>query len=159
VHEGGISTPLIVHWPAGLKVHGKLRHNPGHLIDLAPTILELAGGQWPATFDSQPVPPPPGRSLVPAFTRDGSVTRDYLWWFHGGNRAIRVGDWKLVANHQGPWELYDLRSDRIESRNLARDHSDKVRELEQAWARHAEAFWALATADGKGALPAKTRAD
>jgi arylsulfatase len=96
---------------------------------------------------------------VPAFTRDGSVTRDYLWWFHGGNRAIRVGDWKLVANHQGPWELYDLRSDRAESRNLAGDHSDKVRELEQAWARHAEAFRALATADGKGALPAKTPAD
>jgi len=61
-----------------------------------------------------------------------------------------MGDWKLVADHQGPWELYDLRSDRIESRNLAGDHSDKVRELEQAWARHAEAFHALATADGKG---------
>jgi arylsulfatase A-like enzyme len=150
VHEGGISTPLIVHWPAGLKVHGKLRHNPGHLIDLAPTILELAGGQWPATLDDQPVPPPPGRSLVPAFTRDGSVTRDYLWWFHDGNRAIRMGDWKLVANHQGPWELYNLRSDRIESRNLAGNHSDKVRELEQAWARHAEEFRVLATADGKG---------
>ena len=96
---------------------------------------------------------------MPAFTRDGSVTRDYLWWFHDGNRAIRIGDWKLVANHQGLWELYNLRSDRAESRNLAVNHADKVRELEQAWARHTEAFRALATADGKGALPAKTPTD
>ncbi len=97
VHEGGITTPLIVHWPQGIAARGELRHDPGHLIDLAPTILEVAGGKWPPTLAGRPVPPPPGKSLVPALAKDGSVTHDYLWWYHIGNRAIRMGDWKLVA--------------------------------------------------------------
>jgi arylsulfatase len=90
------------------------------------------------------VPPPPGKSLVPAFAKDGAVTHDYLWWYHIGNRAIRVGDWKLVAPAQAPWELYDLRSDRAESKNLAAEHPEKVEELQQAWTRHADEFRALA---------------
>jgi len=147
VHEGGISTPLIVHWPNGIAAGGELRHNPGHLIDLAPTIVQLAGGQWPATHDGQPVPPAPGKSLVPVFIKDGSVTHDFFWWFHDGNRAIRMGDWKLVADHQNPWELYDLRGDRSESRNLADSEPDRVRQLEQAWTRHMEEFLTLATQD------------
>jgi len=147
VHEGGISTPLIVHWPNGIAAGGELRHNPGHLIDLVPTIVQLAGGQWPATHDGQPVPPTPGKSLVPVFIKDGSVTHDFFWWFHDGNRAIRMGDWKLVADHQNPWELYDLRGDRSESRNLADSEPDRVRQLEQAWTRHMEEFLTLATQD------------
>jgi arylsulfatase len=143
VHEGGITTPLIVHWPQGISWPGQLRHNPGHLIDLAPTILELAGGKWPETFADKPVPPPPGKSLAPAFAKDNSVTHDYFWWYHDGNRAIRVGDWKLVADHESAWELYDLRRDRAESSNLAADHPDKVKELEQEWARHTEEFRSL----------------
>ncbi|MBI4323681.1 MAG: arylsulfatase [Chloroflexi bacterium] len=159
VHEGGISTPLIVHWPAGIKARGELRQNPGHLIDLVPTILELAGGQRPKTPEGEAIPPLPGKSLVPAFMKDGSVTREYLWWFHDGNRAIRVGDWKLVADHEAPWELYDLVQDRSESSNLAAKHPGKVRELEQAWAKHAEEFRALATADGQGDPPVQTRTE
>jgi arylsulfatase len=147
VHEGGIATPLVVHWPRGIAARGELRHNPGHLIDLAPTILELLGARWPAEFGFRPVPPPPGKSLVPAFARDGSVTHDYLWWYHIGNRAIRVGDWKLVAAGQSPWELYDMRSDRSETKNVAAEHPDKVKELDQAWTRHAEEFRALAMKD------------
>ncbi len=147
VHEGGIATPLVVHWPRGIPARGELRHNPGHLIDLAPTILEVAGGQWPANFAGKPMPPPPGKSLVPAFARDGSITHDYLWWCHIGNRAIRVGDWKLVAAGQSPWELYDMRSDRSETKNLAAEHPDKVKELDQAWTRRAEEFRALAMKD------------
>lgn len=158
VHEGGISTPFIVHWPAGIKARGEWRRNPGHLIDLVPTILELVGGQWPKTLEGEAIPPLPGKSLVPAFTKDGSVTREFLWWFHDGNRAIRIGDWKLVADHESPWELYDLGPDRSESRNLAAELPGKVRELEQAWTKHAEEFRALATADGQGLLPAKTPA-
>ena len=144
VHEGGISTPLIVHWPQGIAARGELRHDPGHLIDLAPTIVELAGGQWPAMYNGKAVPPPPGKSLVPALAKDGAVTHDYLWWYHSKNRAIRVGDWKLVSVGMSPWELYDLSTDRCESHNLAAAHPEKVKQLEQAWNAHVEEFRALA---------------
>ena len=90
VHEGGISTPLIVHWPSGIKSRGELRRNPGHITDLAPTILELAGGTWPQTLDGQPVPPPHGKSLVPSFARDGRrETRLFLVAPRGQPRAPR----------------------------------------------------------------------
>ncbi len=149
VHEGGISTPLIVHWPKGIAAHGELRRNPGHLIDLAPTILELAGGKWPESFNGQPVPANPGKSLVPAFSKDGSVAHESFWWFHEGNRALRVGDWKLVADHTSPWELYNLNDDRSESHNLAAEHPEKVRALEEIWTRQMESFVAQVKKDGQ----------
>ena len=149
VHEGGISSPLIVHWPAGIPARGEWRHDAIHFIDLAPTLLELAGGHWPEKWDGRNVPTPPGRSLVPALARDGAVTHEYLWWCHQGNRAIRVGDWKLVAEgDKGPWELYDLRTDRSESANLADKHPEKVWELAERWDRAAEEFRLLAAGDG-----------
>jgi len=144
VHEGGIASPLIACWPQGIAAHGELRHNPGHVIDLAPTILEVAGGSWPAKATQ---PPPPGKSLVPVFAKDGTVTHDDLWWYHDGNRAVRVGDWKLVADHTNPWELYDLRTDRAESHNLAAEHPDQVRQLADLWTRRAQEIKTLATAD------------
>ncbi|MGA2864872.1 MAG: arylsulfatase [Verrucomicrobiota bacterium] len=144
VHEGGISTPLIVHWPKGIPARGELRQTPGHLIDLAPTILELAGGKWPETANGQMAPTPPGKSLVPVFAKDGSVKHDSFWWYHDGNRAIRAGDWKLVADHQSPWELYDLRTDRSESTNLAALHPEMAKELERAWTAQMEEFRAQA---------------
>jgi arylsulfatase len=157
VHEGGITTPLVVHWPRGIAARGQLRHDPGHLIDLAPTILEAAGGRWPSTFAGRPVPPPPGKSLLPALAKDGSVTHDYLWWYHIGNRAIRMGDWKLVAAKDSPWELYDLRTDRSESRDLAAQEPDKVRELEESWTRHLEEFRRLALEDLELSVKTKSR--
>jgi arylsulfatase len=147
VHEGGISTPLIVQWPAGIKARGELRRNPGHITDLMPTILELAGGHRPQTFDGKPLPPLHGKSLVPAFTQDGAVTHDFFWWFHIGNRALRVGDWKIVASRNSPWELYDLSKDRSESVNLASAKPEKVRELDQLWMKHADEFRTLARQD------------
>ncbi|MAG94549.1 MAG: arylsulfatase [Planctomycetaceae bacterium] len=150
VHEGGISTPLVAHWPKGIAARGELRRNPGHVIDLAPTILELAGAPPQQTLDGKPVPPAPGKSLVPAFTQDDSVTREFLWWLHEGNRAIRVGDWKLVAaktHGDESWELYNLRQDRAETNNLAAKRPDKVRELSKKWADHFDETRKLATQD------------
>ncbi len=124
-----------------------MRQNPGHLIDLAPTVLDLAGGKWPETINGRPVPKPPGKSLVPVFVRDNSVTHDSFWWYHDGNRALRMGDWKLVADHKSPWELYDLRTDRSESTNLASAYPEKVKDLEQSWTKQMEQFSALARQD------------
>ncbi len=148
VHEGGISTPLIVNWPRGIAAQGELRHTPTHLIDLVPTILDLAGGKRPETLDGQPVPPAPGKSLVPLFAKDGLVKHDSLWWLHEGNRALRAGDWKIVsAGKDGPWELYDLGNDRSESKNLATSMPEKVRELSELWSRQSAEYSALARKD------------
>lgn len=147
VHEGGISTPLIVHWPAGVKARGELRHNPGHIVDLVPTILELTGGTKPGEIDGLAVPPAPGKSIVPVLTKDGTVSHEYLWWFHTGNRAIRVGDLKLVSEKDGPWELYDLGTDRGESHDLAAREPEKVRELEALWDARLAEFRRLAESD------------
>lgn len=148
VHEGGISTPLIVHWPKGIAARGELRHTPGHLIDLVPTILEAAGGKRLDTWQGQPVPVPPGKSLLPVFAKDGTVAHDSLWWLHEGNRALRVGDWKIVAAGKGsPWDLYDLSSDRSEARNLASERPEKVRELAAIWEKQLADYTALAGRD------------
>lgn len=144
VHEGGISTPLVACWPKGIAARGELRRTPGHLIDVVPTVLEIAGGRMPETLGGKPVPPPPGRSLVPAFARDVTVERPELWWSHEGNRAVRVGDWKLVAVKGGPWELYNLAADRSETEDLSANYPDKVRELEAAWNRRNDECTALA---------------
>ncbi len=133
VHEGGISTPLIAHWPAGIPARGALRRQPGHLIDVMPTCLELAGATYPTTMHGEAITPVEGRSLVPAFA-DRAIDRDALYWEHEGNRAVRVGDWKLVAKGPGaPWELYDLATDRIESNNLAARYPERVRQLREKW--------------------------
>ncbi len=147
VHEGGIATPLIVHWPAGIKAHNELRTAPVHVIDLLPTILEIAGSKAPRTAAGLPVPALPGISLVPELYKSGTVKHEYLWWHHDGNRAIRMGDWKLVSDRTSPWELYDLSSDRSETRNMALRYPNKVQELESAWTKHAAEFQAFALQD------------
>jgi len=144
VHEGGISTPLIVHWPAGITAKNQLRSTPAHVVDFVPTALELAGVTKPKEWNGEPLPPAPGRSLVPAFAQDQTIARDSLWWLHEGHRAVRVGDWKLVAANGEPWELYDLKTDRAEQRNLAAQMPAKVKELEQTWQRQTDSFTELA---------------
>lgn len=140
VHEGGISTPLVVHWPAGIKARGELRHTPAHVIDILPTIFELIGIDKPKQWKGESVPPAPGRSLVPAMHNDVTVERNTLWWLHGGHRALREGNWKLVAAKDDPWELYDLTTDRAEANNLAAKHPDTVKRLAAEWQRQTDAM-------------------
>lgn len=144
VHEGGISTPLIMHWPAGIKAKNELRHSPAHVIDIMPTVLDLAGVEKPKNWQGEAIPEAPGKSLVPAFAKDVTVERPSLWWLHEGNRAVRVGDWKLVAAKGDEWELYDLKTDRAEQHNLAATMPDKVGELEKVWQAQTDSFTALA---------------
>ncbi len=152
VHEGGISTPLIAHWPQGIKAQGELRHDPAHLVDVVPTVLELAGGTKPKEWHGVPVPAAPGKSLVAEFKRDGAVRHDDLWWLHEGNRALRVGDWKIVAAGQdSPWELYNLANDRGEMHDLATAMPDKVSELSRIWEQQYEEVRKLATSDAGAA--------
>lgn len=132
VHEGGISTPLVFHWPAGIKARGELRHQPSHLIDVVPTLLEAVRGSA-ALEIGRDGPPRPGISLIPTFAADTVRHRDALWFLHEGNRALRAGDWKLVAAANQPWELYNLAEDRAETRNLAAQQPEKVRDLEGMW--------------------------
>ena len=93
-------------------------------------------------------PPLPGKSLLPAFARDGSVTHDAIWWEHEGNRAIRVGDWKLVAARDRSWELYDMATDRTETRDLAGQQPERVREMSRRWQRLHDEFADCARAGG-----------
>jgi len=146
VHEGGIASPFIVYWQNGLKANGEFRKNLSHVIDIVPTVLELAGVDAKTAFHPD-APPCPGRSLVPAFKKDNTVKHDYLWWFHEGNKAIRVGDWKLVRDHEKPWELYNLKNDRSETKNLASKYPKKVKELADKWEEAFNLFKQQATAD------------
>ncbi|MFM8880261.1 MAG: DUF2341 domain-containing protein, partial [Verrucomicrobiota bacterium] len=163
VHEGGISTPLIAHWPRGISDRGGLRRTPGHLVDLVPTILELTGSSWPAPSSDPDMPTPPGRSLVRTFARDSDLHREALWWQHEGNRALRMGDWKIVAaGTNAPWELYHLAEDRTETRNLASRHPERVREMALRWeamtAAHAATARAQSTRSAKPSARAQTTA-
>ena len=144
VHEGGSSTPLIAHWPAGISARNELRHTPGHVIDIVPTVLELAGVEKPGDWNGVPIPPAPGRSFVPALAADVTIERDSLWWYHDDHRAVRRDDWKLVAASGDPWELYDLKTDRAEQHDLASKHPKLVKELAALWQRETDAFTELA---------------
>jgi arylsulfatase A-like enzyme len=137
-HEGGISTPLIVHWPARITTRGRFRTQAGHLIDVLPTCLEVSGARYPDAIDGQSILPLEGQSLVPAFD-DLPLERDFLAWDHEGNSAIRSGDWKLVRRGpQSAWELYDLAQDRTELHDVADEQPDRVRRLAAQWQTWAE---------------------
>ena len=139
VHEGGISTPLIAHWPAQIKSRGKLRHQPGHLIDIMATCVDVARAQYPSEYKGKKITPMEGRSLVPAFGNK-PIEREAIYWEHEGNRPVRQGKWKLVSRHPGKWELYDLEADRTELNNLIEKNPAKAEELKamyEAWAKRA----------------------
>jgi arylsulfatase len=136
-HEGGISTPFIAAWPGGIQARGDLRRQVGHITDILPTLLEVAGAEHPKEYQNRSVKPLEGRSLVPTFADQPRAERP-IFWEHEGNRAVLKGEWKLVARHRDPWQLYDLKRDRTELHDLAPSNPAKVSELAalyEAWAK------------------------
>ncbi len=136
-HEGGIATPFVARWPAAITRHGEILNERGHVIDLMPTFLELAGAAYPRQFNGHAIDAEEGQSLVPALLSRPHADRGPMFWEHEGNRAVRVGNWKLVAENKKPWELYDMSADRTETHDLAAQRPEKVKELEaiyQQWA-------------------------
>lgn len=146
VHEGGIASPLIVQWTAGIKAKGVMNRQLSHLIDIMPTCLEIAGVPYPENYNSNPITPVEGISLVPAL-ENRTIKREFMFWEHSANRAIRMGDWKLVAKvrnqnkfipaDEDAWELYDLRNDPSETKNLALKYPEKVQEMAARWEKEA----------------------
>jgi arylsulfatase len=132
VHEGGISTPLIAHWPARLRNAGSLNHTPGHLIDIMATAVDVAGAPRPTQME--------GLSLAPLLQGRKRRPHDSLFWEHEGNRAVRSGDWKLVSRFPGDWELYNLAADRTELNNLVTREpriASRLAAQYKAWAERA----------------------
>ncbi|WP_145286509.1 arylsulfatase [Pirellulimonas nuda] len=137
-HEGGIATPLIVHWPVGIKSKG-WRRQPAHMIDIAPTLIDLAKTTWPDTIRDRHVSPPAGISLAPVIQMPNQAADRSIFWEHEGNAAIRTGDLKLVRNGVGSdWELYDITNDRTESNDLSSSRRPDVDRLSQLWSEWAE---------------------
>ena len=127
-HQGGVATPLIAYWPAAIS-GASITDQPGHVIDLMATCLDVAGTRYPAKFQHRELIALEGKSLLPIFqgkTREG---HNAIFWEHEGNRAVRLDKWKLVAEHARAWELYDLDADRTELNNLAARNPDIVQAM------------------------------
>lgn len=137
VHEGGIATPLIAYWPGRIQDPGAVRTEIGHVIDIMPTLCELAGVPYPREFQGETIQPMEGRSLLPTLQGRPRVGHDYLFWEHRGHRAVRAGRWKLVGCSATPWELYDMEADRSELKDMAAEMPDKVRDLADRYAQWA----------------------
>lgn len=137
-HEGGIATPLIVHWPKGITDKNQWRKHPAHIIDIMATSLDLANMEYPSSFNGQPLAPLDGKSLVGVLQKGKPLDRETLFWEHQGNKAVRAGNWKLVYLYEkAKWELYDLQADRTEIHDLADKQPEKVKQLEELYNRWA----------------------
>ena len=138
-HEGGIATPLIVHWANGMK-GGRVCHNVGHVIDLMPTILDAAGATYPAQYIDRDVLSVEGESLFDVIAGQDDWQRDRsLYWEHNDHKAARNADWKIVQTRDSEaWQLYNLAADRTELNDLSDEQPDVLRHMItnwQAWAR------------------------
>lgn len=131
MHEGGISTPLIAYWPEGIakSQRGKLVSDVGHIVDLMPTCLNVAGANFPKSLHGGSTIPLEGIDLSPSFSGKVLSRTAPIFWEHEGHRAVRDGKWKLVASHGGPWELYDMEADRTELNDLSKSKPELTREL------------------------------
>ncbi len=141
VHEGGIHTPAIFCWPAGMENPGSVTPAVAHLIDVVPTVLQLAGVVRQDAASPEPAPDFPGIQLSPAIRRGETIARESLWWCHEGNQAVRVDDWKLVKSRGQPWELFDLKNDPAETRDMADALPEKTGQLDRQWQTLADRWW------------------
>jgi arylsulfatase len=126
-----------MHWPRGITERGAIRHTPGYLPDIMATLLDVTGLPYPEQWEGQAIAPLEGHSLKPALQAE-LPERPPMFWEHEGNCAVRIGKWKLVRKHPGPWELYDLDADRTELHDLAAQHPGRVRDMAaqyEAWAQ------------------------
>lgn len=135
-HEGGISTPLIAHWPAGITRNGEIEHHPGHFIDIMSTFVDITGAHYPKSFKGQEILPMEGSSLVPAFNGDKPLERTFCFE-HEHHCAIRQGKWKLTKIKEKDWELYNIEDDRAEMNNLAEAYPSLVQHLKESWEKWA----------------------
>ncbi len=151
VHEGGISTPLIAHWPAVIKSQrGKITHDAAYLLDIMPTILEITGAAYPDEYNGHKIHPLEGRSLAPAFRGEELEPYEWMFWEHVGNGAVRHGKWKAVEDRRvKSWELYNLESDRCEVNNLAEEHPEIVKQLSDRWYQWAKRCYVLPKPSGQ----------
>lgn len=139
--EGGIATPFIVHWPAGLKQKKGITRQTGHVVDIMATCLDLAKTSYPQNFEGRKLTPMVGKSLLPVLKGAKRKGHDNLFWEHMGARAIRKDGWKLVMlNKKSDWELYNLKEDRTETKNLAAQFPEKVKELAKLWNEEAHQY-------------------
>lgn len=137
VHEGGISTPFIAHWP-GVIEQKSIVHTSCHIIDIMATCAEIGGATYPAEYGDNAITPLEGESLWPAMAGEDWRRERPLFWEHEGNRAVRRGEWKLVSKHPGPWELYRMVEDRTELNDLVdrnRPIADELARLYAEWAQ------------------------
>jgi arylsulfatase A-like enzyme len=135
VHEGGISTPLIAHWPAKIPTgrRGRFVKEPAHLIDIMATCIDISGARYPTEVGGKPIKTLEGVTLAPALRGETLRRPEPLFWEHEGNRAVRDGKWKLVAREDQPWELYDMDEDRTETHDLSAKQPERVKELAAKW--------------------------
>lgn len=133
-HEGGICTPFIAHWPKGIQKPGRISHQPGHFIDVMPTLLAVAGASYPGKFNGEKILPMAGASLLPILQGADALPPRTLFWQWGRGRAVRHGQWKLVSQGK-QWELYDMAGDKTETRNLAGEKPEMVKELSALYAK------------------------
>lgn len=137
-HEGGVITPMIVHWPVGIENEGIITQEPVHIIDVMPTLLQITGSTYPEDFKSKKLAPLPGNSFIPLLYGEKQNPQKEMYWEHEGNQAVRVGDMKLVRRHKQGWELYCLKEDPTELHDIAADHPGKFKELQAKWEKWAE---------------------
>ena len=135
IHEGGIATPLIVHWPKGIpkKRNGQIERQPGHFVDIMPTVLEATGAKYPQTYNGHEIYAMDGISLLPALAGKKLQRTKPIFWAHEGNRGIRVGNWKLVSKYLDAWELYDVEADRTEQHDLIKQNPQLAASLAAQW--------------------------